>query len=160
MFNHESPLRGENFVTRKVTRAVARIKLGLQHDLHLGDLSVVRDWGFAGDYVEAMWRMLQQDEPRDYVVATGQAQALSDFVSHAFASVGLDWQDYVRVDQSLLRRAETAAVVGDASLASTRLGWKPRLSLGELLHLMVQADMRREQGRADEIDYFGEKETP
>ena len=158
LFNHESPLRHERFVTRKVTRGVARIKLGLQTELQLGDLSVERDWGFAGDYVAAMWMMLQNDAPDDYVLATGRAHVLQEWVEKAFASVDLDWRDWVQTDQKLMRSVEIAAFVGDASKASTRLGWKPRVDFDRLVRLMVEADMAREQGRHDEVAYFWEKE--
>lgn len=154
LFNHESPLRHERFVTRKVTRGVARIKLGLQTELQLGDLSVERDWGFAGDYVAAMWLMTQAETPDDYVLATGRAHVLRDFVEKAFASVDLDWRDWVHTDQKLMRSVEIAAFVGDASKASTRLGWKPRVDFDGLVRLMVEADMLREQGRRDEVVYF------
>lgn len=154
LFNHESPLRHERFVTRKVTRGVARIKLGLQHELQLGDLSVERDWGFAGDYVAAMWMMLQNQTPDDYVLATGRAHVLQEWVEKAFASVDLDWRDWVHTDQNLMRSVEIAAFVGDASKASTRLGWKPRVDFDQLVRLMVEADMAREQGPENKVSYF------
>lgn len=159
LFNHESPLRHERFVTRKVTRGVARIKLGLQHELQLGDLSVERDWGFAGDYVAAMWMMLQNETPDDYVLATGRAHVLQEWVEKAFASVDLDWRDWVQTDQKLMRSVEIAAFVGDASKASTRLGWKPRVDFDQLVRLMVEADMAREQGQDNEVSYFLKEKT-
>ncbi len=152
LFNHESPRRGKEFVTRKVSDAVARIKLGVQQKLHLGNLNARRDWGFAGDYVEAMWLMLQQDRADDYVVATGEAHSVRDLVEVAFARVGLDWQRYVEVDQALQRPAEVDTLLGDWSHARERLGWSPRVAFPELVARMVDADLelvRREieQGR-------------
>jgi len=143
LFNHESPRRGKEFVTRKVTDGVARISLGLADSLHLGNLEARRDWGFAGDYVEAMWMMLQQDEPDDYVVATGQSHSVRDLVEAAFTHVGLDWQKYVRLDESLTRPAEVDSLIGDASKAREKLGWKPRVSFSELVAMMVDADCAR-----------------
>ena len=147
LFNHESPLRGPEFVTRKVTRAVARIKLGLQDRLRLGNLDAQRDWGFAGDYVEAMWLMLQQDEPDDYVIATGEKHTVREFVDLAFARVDLDPQRYVEIDPSLLRPAEVNMLVGDASKARARLGWQPRVCFADLVAMMVDADL--EQARRE-----------
>src|SRR5512146_828639 len=133
LFNHESPRRGETFVTRKVTRAVGRIKEGLQEKLFLGNLEAKRDWGFAGDYVEAMWAMLQQDKPDDYVIATGEAYSVAEMVEIAFAEAGLDWQKYVEFDPRYLRPTEVDFLQGDATKARTRLGWKPRMGFKELV---------------------------
>lgn len=143
LFNHESPRRGEAFVTRKVTRAVARIRAGLQDRLYLGNLDAVRDWGYAPEYVDAMWRMLQRDEPDDYVVATGVAATVKDFLQAAFGSVGLDWQAYVRYDPKHERPSETDALIGDASKARDLLGWEPKIYLDELARIMVKADSRQ-----------------
>lgn len=142
-FNHESPRRGKEFVTRKVSDAVARIKLGLQEKLLLGNLEARRDWGFAGDYVEAMWQMLQQDKPDDFVVATGKSQAVKDFVDIAFSRAGLDWRDSVVVDPRLVRPAEVDHLVGDASKARRLLKWEPKVSFPELVHMMVDEDIKR-----------------
>jgi GDPmannose 4,6-dehydratase len=141
LFNHESPLRGETFVTRKVTRAVGRIKEGLQHKLFLGNLKAKRDWGFAGDYVEAMWLMLQQNAPDDYVVATGESHSVQELVEFAFAEVGLDWEQYVEIDSRYLRPTEVDALQGDASKARQRLNWRPRVAFKELVSMMVQYDL-------------------
>jgi GDPmannose 4,6-dehydratase len=141
LFNHESPLRGETFVTRKVTRAAGRIKEGLQEKLFLGNMDAQRDWGYAGDYVEAMWLMLQQEEPGDYVVATGESHSVRDLVEQAFAEVGLDWQPYVEIDPRYLRPTEVDALRGDASRARQRLGWVPRISFRELVKMMVAHDL-------------------
>jgi GDPmannose 4,6-dehydratase len=143
LFNHESPLRGKEFVTRKVTDAVARIKLGVQDKLRLGNLDAQRDWGFAGDYVEAMWLMLAQDEPEDYVIATGVKHSVRQLVELAFRHVGLDWQDYVEVDPTLLRPADVNTLCGDASKARARLGWQPKVSFEQLVAMMVEADLER-----------------
>lgn len=143
LFNHESPLRGLEFVTRKITDAVARIKFGKLDRLKLGNLEARRDWGFAGDYVEAMWAMLQLDEPGDYVVATGRSHSVEDFCRLAFECAGLDWRTYTDTDASLLRPAEVEILTGDASRARETLGWSPRVSLEELVDMMVQADLRR-----------------
>ncbi|MFE1555344.1 GDP-mannose 4,6-dehydratase [Streptomyces sp. NPDC058734] len=143
LFNHESPRRGETFVTRKITRAVARIKVGLQDHLYLGNLDAVRDWGYAPEYVDAMWRMLQQDEPSDYVVATGVAATVRDFVESSFAHVGLDWRDHVRYDAKYERPSEVDALIGDASKAREVLGWKPTVLAPELAQIMVDADVRQ-----------------
>jgi GDPmannose 4,6-dehydratase len=143
LFNHESPRRGMEFVTRKVSDGVARIKLGVQEKLRLGNLDAMRDWGFAGDYVRAMWLMLQQDQPDDYVVATGQKHSVRDLVEVAFAHVGLNWQDYVEVDPKFLRPAEVNTLCGDASKARKRLGWQPEVTFGQLVAMMVDADMER-----------------
>lgn len=148
LFNHESPRRGETFVTRKITRAVGRIKEGLQDRLYLGNLDARRDWGFAGDYVEAMWLMLQQPEPDDYVVATGEAHSVREFCELAFSLVGLDWQQYVEFDPRYLRPTEVDHLLGDAEKARRRLKWKPRVSFQELVRQMVMHDLdlaRRER---------------
>jgi len=142
LFNHESPRRGETFVTRKITRAVARIKLGFQKKLYLGNLNAKRDWGFAGDYVEAMWLMLQQDEPDDYVVATGESRSVKEFLEEAFGYKGLDWKDYVEIDSRYLRPTEVGFLQGDASKARNKLGWEPKISFNELVRLMVDADFQ------------------
>jgi len=143
LFNHESPRRGLEFVTRKVTNAVARIKLGQASELRLGNLEARRDWGFAGDYVDAMWRMLQQDEPDDYVVATGETHTVRDLVEVAFSYVGLDWQKYVVQDPAFYRPAEVDLLVGDPSKAREKLGWTPTVTFQELVHMMMDADLQR-----------------
>ena len=143
LFNHESPRRGIEFVTRKVTDGVARIKLGLAKELRLGNLDARRDWGFAGDYVEAMWRMLQQPEPRDYVIGTGVSHSVRDLVEAAFSHVELDWEKHVRVDPNFIRPAEVDVLTGDASKARTELGWSPTVSFRELVAMMVDADLAR-----------------
>ena len=143
LFNHESPLRPERFVTRKITAAVARIKHGLQSSLALGNLDVERDWGFAGDYVEAMWRMLQQDEPDDYVIATGHIHSLREFVDLAFQAVGLNYHDHVFVDPAFIRPTETYAMVGCVDKAAARLGWRAQVTFQQLVELLVEADIRR-----------------
>ena len=146
LFNHESPRRGIEFVTRKVTNAVARIKLGLQDHVALGNLDAKRDWGFAGDYVRAMHLMLQQDEPDDFVVATGETHAVSEFVSLAFTAVGIDdWESYVRIDQRFFRPAEVDLLVGDASKARSQLGWQPEVSFQDLVTMMVEHDLELEK---------------
>ena len=146
LFNHESPRRGLEFVTRKVSDGVARIKLGQTDQLKLGNLEACRDWGFAGDYVQAMWLMLQQDQPTDYVVATGVSHSVKDLVAIAFEHVGLDWQSHVKTDPSLLRPAEVDRLVGDASRAREILNWKPSLDLATLIRIMVDADLERVKG--------------
>jgi GDPmannose 4,6-dehydratase len=143
LFNHESPRRGLEFVTRKVSDGVARIALGLAEELPLGNLDARRDWGFAGDYVDAMWRMLQQPEPDDYVVATGETHSVRELVEVAFAHVGLDWQRHVRTDPKMVRPAEVDLLLGDPTKARERLGWKPRVSFRELVAMMVDADLER-----------------
>jgi GDPmannose 4,6-dehydratase len=152
LFNHESPRRGETFVTRKITRAVGRIKLGLQDTLFLGNLSSKRDWGFAGDYVDAMWRMLQAEQPGDYVVATGETHTVAEFIDTAFSHVGLDWRHYVQHDPRYIRPTEVDVLLGDASKARTLLGWRPTVSFEELVRMMVDADVgiaeREASGRA------------
>jgi GDPmannose 4,6-dehydratase len=139
-FNHESPRRGLEFVTRKITHGVGRIARDEATELRLGNLGAERDWGFAGDYVEAMWLMLQQDEPRDYVIATGESHSVREFVEVAFKVVGLDWEKYVVVDEKFMRPAEVNALLGDASLAREELGWKPRVSFERLVKMMVMED--------------------
>jgi GDPmannose 4,6-dehydratase len=143
LFNHESPRRGLEFVTRKISDGVARIKLGLADELRLGNLDAERDWGFAGDYVEAMWLMLQRDEPDDYVVATGEPHSVRQFIDHAFEHAGLDADRFVQVDPQFLRPAEVDHLVGDASKARAQLGWSPKTSFRELVELMVDADLER-----------------
>ena len=143
LFNHESPRRGENFVTRKITLGLAAIKKGKAKDLHLGNLGAKRDWGFAGDYVEAMWRMLQQDQPDDYVVATGETWSVKDFLLEAFSYAGLDWEKYVVSDPRFFRPAEVDLLLGDPTKAKTRLGWKPKVDFKTLVRMMVDADMAR-----------------
>lgn len=142
LFNHESPLRGETFVTRKITQAVARIHAGRQGQLLLGNIRARRDWGFAGDFVEAMWLMLQHDTPDDFVVATGEMHTVAEFCDAAFSAVGLDWNDYVRSDPALFRPAEVDALQGDASKARQILGWQPKVSFNELAKMMVEADIK------------------
>ena len=143
LFNHESPLRGIEFVTRKVTDAVARIKLGQQDKLYLGNIDAKRDWGFAGDYVEAMWKMLQHDTPDDYVVATGRTTTVRDMCKIAFDYVGLNYEDYVEIDPKFYRPAEVDLLLGDPKKAENVLGWKAKTTLEELMHMMVDADLRR-----------------
>jgi GDPmannose 4,6-dehydratase len=143
LFNHESPRRGLEFVTRKVTDGAARIKLGLAKELRLGNLSAHRDWGFAGDYVRAMWQMLQQEAADDYVIATGQSHSVQQLVEIAFARVGLPWQDYVNTDPALLRPAEVDHLIGDASKAREKFGWKPSVTFEGLIEMMVDADLER-----------------
>jgi GDPmannose 4,6-dehydratase len=143
LFNHESPRRGREFVTRKVTDAVARIKLGVQKELRLGNLEAKRDWGFAGDYVQAMWHMLQSDQPDDYVIATGQTHSVRQLVETAFGCVNLDWRKYVIQDPTLIRPAEVDLLVGDASKASRQMGWVPAVGFTELIRMMVEADLAR-----------------
>jgi GDPmannose 4,6-dehydratase len=141
LFNHESPRRGETFVTRKITRAATRIKLGLQDALYLGTLEAKRDWGFAGDYVEAMWLMLQQEKPDDYVIATGRTCSVRDFLAEAFGYLELDWRDWVKFDPRYLRPTEVEILQGDASKARKQLGWEPKVGMQELCRMMVDADM-------------------
>jgi GDPmannose 4,6-dehydratase len=143
LFNHESARRGLEFVTRKVSHAVARIKLGLEREVRLGNLEAKRDWGFAGDYVEAMWLMLQQAEPDDYVVATGENHTVRELAEVAFAHVGLDWRQFVKIDPAFLRPAEVDTLIGDPAKAKARLGWKPRVSFQDLVRMMVDADVAR-----------------
>ena len=143
LFNHESPRRGENFVTRKITLGIAAIKKGKAKDLHLGNLDAKRDWGFAGDYVEAMWRMLQQEQPDDYVVATGETWSVKDFLVEAFSHVGLDWEKYVVIDPRFFRPAEVDLLLGDPTKVKSKLGWKPAVDFKALVRMMVDADMAR-----------------
>lgn len=148
LFNHESPRRGENFVTRKITRAVARIKAGQQEDLYLGNLDSKRDWGFAKEYVEGMWMMLQQDKPDDYVLATGETWTIKDFLEASFSHAGLDWNDYVKFDKRFLRPAEVDLLIGDPRKAKEQLGWEAKTSMKELAALMVDSDIAQVQGTA------------
>jgi len=141
LFNHESPRRGLEFVTRKISNAVAKISLGLADELRLGNLDAQRDWGFAKDYVEAMWLMLQQETPDDYVVCTGETHSVREFCEVAFGHVGLHWEDYVVIDERFMRPAEVDLLVGDAKKAEAALGWKPKTSFAELVRLMVEADV-------------------
>lgn len=143
LFNHESPLRGIEFVTRKVTDAVARIKLGQQKDLRLGNIDAKRDWGFAGDYVEAMWLMLQQDKPEDYVIATGRTTTVRDMCKIAFSHVGLNYEDHLAIDPQFYRPAEVDVLLGDPTKAARQLGWQATTTLEQLIHMMVDADLRR-----------------
>jgi GDPmannose 4,6-dehydratase len=143
LFNHESPRRGKEFVTRKITDGVARIKLGLQKELRMGNLDAKRDWGFAGDYVRAMWLMLQQEQPDDYVIATGETHSVRDFCEMAFSRVGLNWKDYVVTDPKFLRPAEVDLLLGDPSKAKKKLNWKPEVNLEQLVSMMVDADLER-----------------
>src|SRR6478736_3117667 len=147
LFNHESPRRGIEFVTRKVTDGVARIKLGLAKELRLGNLDAKRDWGFAGDYVEAMWRMLQRKSPKDYVIGTGEQHTVEDLVRIAFDRAGLDWKKYVVQDPRFMRPAEVETLLADPTLAKRELGWKPKVSFQELVHMMVDADLARLRAR-------------
>ncbi len=147
LFNHESPRRGLEFVTRKVTDGVVRIKLGMQRELRLGNLESKRDWGFAGDYVRAMWLMLQQDTPQDYVVAMGETHSVRELVETAFSYVDLDWREYVVQDARFIRPAEVDLLIGDASKAHADLGWKPEVGFTELVRMMVDADLERLRGR-------------
>jgi GDPmannose 4,6-dehydratase len=143
LFNHESPRRGLEFVTRKITSTVAKIKLGMTKELRLGNLNARRDWGYAGDYVEAMWLMLQQKQPRDYVIATGETHSVKDFVKTAFDHVGLDWKKYVKEDKKFLRPAEVYKLCGNARKAKQELKWKPKVSFEELATMMVDEDLKR-----------------
>ena len=145
LFNHESPRRGETFVTRKITRALARIKLGLQDKLYLCNLEAKRDWGFAKDYVEAMWLMLQQDKPEDFVIATGEAHSVKEFLDEAFAYAGFDWKEHVEIDPKYFRPTEVDVLIGDARKAQKKLGWKPKVMFKELVKLMVDSDIQKEE---------------
>ena len=147
LFNHESPRRGLEFVTRKITNAVARIKLGLQKELRMGNLDAKRDWGFAGDYVRAMWMMLQQDAPDDYVVATGETHSVREFLEIAFSHVGLKYEDYVVIDPEFIRPAEVELLLGNPKKAHEKLGWKPEVSFEQLVTMMVDADLARQSGK-------------
>jgi GDPmannose 4,6-dehydratase len=157
LYNHESPRRPLDFVTRKVCHAAASISLGLQHELEIGNLDARRDWGYAGDHVRAMWLMLQQDEPDDYVIATGQTHSVQELVEHAFDRVGLEWADYVRVDESLKRgKAELHDLVGDPAKAWERLGWSPTVDFESLVHLLVDADLERLRARLERAERLSE----
>jgi GDPmannose 4,6-dehydratase len=145
LFNHESPRRGETFVTRKITRGLARILAGKDKKIYLGNLDAKRDWGYAKDYVEAMWMMLQQDEPDDYVIATGQSWTVREFLEKAFSCVNLKWEDYVEFDERYLRPSEVDVLIGDASRAKQKLGWVPKTSFDELVRIMVDADIEAEK---------------
>ncbi|MDO8357031.1 MAG: GDP-mannose 4,6-dehydratase [Nitrospirota bacterium] len=149
LFNHESPRRGETFVTRKITKAAARIKLGIQKDLFLGNLDAKRDWGFAGDYVQAMWMMLQAPKPEDYVIATGETHTVREFLELAFGRLQLDWQKHVKIDPAYYRPTEVDLLIGDASKAKRDLGWEPNVRFKELAHMMVDADLALEQERLE-----------
>lgn len=151
LFNHESPRRGLEFVTRKIAHGAARIKLGLANELRLGNLDAKRDWGYAGDYVKAMWLMLQQDKPDDYVIATGETHSVREFVELAFEYLDLDWRDYVKIDQRFIRPAEVDILVGDASKARKILGWTPTVTFKELVHLMVDAELQHLRVTADKL---------
>ena len=142
LFNHESPRRGETFVTRKITRAATRIKLGLQEKLYLGNLDAKRDWGFAGDYVEAMWLMLQHDVPDDFVISTGETQSIRQFLDYSFDCLDLDWHDYVEIDPRYFRPTEVELLLGDCSKAKSELGWEPKVSCEQLAQMMVESDMK------------------
>ena len=148
LFNHESPRRGENFVTRKITMGVARIKLGLQKSLAMGNIDAMRDWGFAGDYVEGMWRILQHDKPDDFVLATGEMHSVRDFLEAAFSAVDLDWQKYVTFDERFIRPSEVDQLQGDASKAKRELGWEPKVKFPELVKMMVDSDLELARGEA------------
>jgi GDPmannose 4,6-dehydratase len=145
LFNHESPRRGETFVTRKITRALARIKFGLEEKLFLGNLEAKRDWGFAPEYVEAMWLMLQQEEPEDFVIATGESHSVKEFLEEAFNYLDLDWERYVKIDPRYFRPTEVESLRGDASKAKNKLGWEPKVTFKELVHMMVDADIKNLQ---------------
>lgn len=145
LFNHESPLRGMEFVTRKISNAVARIKLGMQKDLHLGNTSAMRDWGFAPEYVEAMWLMMQQDKPEDFVVATGESHSVEEFVNEAFSAVGLDPKKYVKTDKAYMRPLEVNCLLGDPAKSNKKLAWTPKTKFKQLVKIMVEEDLRRWQ---------------
>jgi GDPmannose 4,6-dehydratase len=149
LFNHESPRRGETFVTRKITKAAARIKLGVQKDLFLGNLDAKRDWGFAGDYIQAMWMMLQTPKPEDYVIATGETHTVREFLELAFNRLQLDWRKYVKIDSKYYRPTEVDLLIGDASKAKRDLGWEPKVRFEELANMMVDADLAAERERLE-----------
>ncbi|MER3424229.1 MAG: GDP-mannose 4,6-dehydratase [Nitrospiraceae bacterium] len=149
LFNHESPRRGETFVTRKIARAAARIKLGIEQELYLGNLDAKRDWGYAGDYVQAMWLMLQQSEPDDYVIATGETHTVREVLDIAFGYLDLDWQKYVKIDPRYFRPTEVDLLLGDAGKAKKKLGWEPKVSFKELITMMVKADLEAERLKRD-----------
>jgi GDPmannose 4,6-dehydratase len=157
LFNHESPRRGETFVTRKITRAATRIKVGLQDRLFLGNLEARRDWGFAGDYVDAMWRMLQVDEPNDYVISTGETHSVQEFLELAFGCLDLDWREYVELDSRYLRPTEVDLLQGDSSKALEDLGWEPTVGFEELTRMMVEADLRIAEAERREADHNQER---
>ena len=148
LFNHESERRGETFVTRKITRALAAIHLGLQDKLYLGNLDAKRDWGYAPDFTDAMWRMLQQDEPDDYVIATGEMHSVRDFLDEAASHIGLDWERHVEIDPKYYRPAEVDALCGDPSKAREKLGWEPKVTFKELVRIMIDADVKVDRGPA------------
>ena len=147
LFNHESPRRGETFVTRKISRAVAAIKLGLQNELYLGNMEAKRDWGYAPEYVEGMWRMLQADQPDDYVLATNETHTVKEFVQEAFGHVGLEWEKYIKYDARYERPAEVELLIGDPAKAKRQLGWEPKVRFKELVQIMVDADLEMLEGR-------------
>ena len=151
LFNHESPRRGETFVSRKITKAVARIKLGLQKELYLGNLDAKRDWGFAGDYVQAMWMMLQAEQPDDYVIATGETHSVRELLDLAFGILDLDWKLFVKIDPRYYRPTEVDVLIGDASKAEKALGWRPTVSFSDLVRMMVQADLDAERQRIEGV---------
>jgi len=157
LFNHESPRRGETFVTRKITRAAARIKAGRQKKLYLGNLDAQRDWGYAKEYVEAMWLMLQQDKPDDYVIATGETHSVKEFLEETFRYIDLDWLDYVEFDAKYVRPAEVDLLIGDASKAKRMLGWEPKVTFKQLVRLMVDADIATVNSRDHEV--FGDTDS-
>ena len=156
LFNHESPRRGETFVSRKITRAATRISVGLQDKLYLGNLEARRDWGYAPEYVEAMWLMLQQQEPNDYVIATGETHSVKEFVEESFRLLGLDWRKYVKIDERYIRPTEVDLLLGDYSKAETKLGWKPKVSFKELVRIMIEADLELAKREAH-MSKFDEK---
>jgi GDPmannose 4,6-dehydratase len=149
LFNHESPRRGETFVTRKITKAAARIKLGIQHELFLGNLDAKRDWGYAGDYVEAMWMMLQAPTPDDYVIATGETHTVKEMLELTFDRLQLDWKKHVKIDAKYYRPTEVDLLIGDCSKAKTHLGWQPKVRFEELIAMMVDADLASEKEKLD-----------
>jgi GDPmannose 4,6-dehydratase len=160
LFNHESPRRGETFVTRKITRAVARIKHGLQDKLYMGNLDAKRDWGYAPDYVDAMWRMLQQDEPDDFVVATGETHSVREFLEAAFTHAGLDWEEHVEIDPKYFRPSEVDVLLGDPSKAREQLGWEPTVTFDQLVQIMVDADIKEiEDDLAGRVTRYGHEGT-
>jgi len=148
LFNHESPRRGETFVTRKITRAATRIKMGLQDKLYLGNLDAKRDWGYAKEYVEMMWLMLQQDQPEDYVIATNETHTVKEFVQETFAQLDLDWEQYVEYDKRYERPAEVDLLIGDPAKAKEKLGWEPKVKFKELVKIMTDADLKLAQDEA------------
>jgi GDPmannose 4,6-dehydratase len=157
LFNHESERRGENFVTRKITRAAGRIKVGLQKSLFLGNLEAKRDWGHARDYVEAMWMMLQQEQPDDYVVATGESYSVAQFLDEVFGHLKLDWHDYVKIDPRFYRPAEVDYLLGDASKARKKLGWTPKITFKELARVMTEYDLDLAERESHAASFNGKK---